>query len=126
MTKLKNGESFICPYYDNLNDENYDDFREIKPNISLILLEGMFIFRDQKLRELLDFGIYVEVDDDIRLSRMGNIFIIKVIHENEFLKNNYKAFNSFFIIYEKYIKSSFEQNIEPVNNFLYRQKNTLI
>jgi uridine kinase len=31
----------------------------------------MFIFRDQRLRELLDFGIYVEVDDDVRLSRMG-------------------------------------------------------
>ena len=71
MTKLKNGLSIICPYYDNINDENYADFREIKPNISLILLEGMFIFRDQRLRELLDFGIYVEVDDDIRLSRMG-------------------------------------------------------
>jgi uridine kinase len=32
----------------------------------------MFIFKIPKLRELLDFKIYVEVDDDIRISRMSN------------------------------------------------------
>ncbi len=85
----------------------------------------MFIFRDQRLRELLDFGIYVEVDDDVRLSRMGTWYYNLVLNENEYLKNNYKAFNSFFIIYEKYIKSSFEQNIEPVVKNLIRPKSML-
>ena len=36
----------------------------------MIFVEGMFIFKIPKLRELIDFKIFVEVDDDIRLSRM--------------------------------------------------------
>jgi uridine kinase len=36
----------------------------------MIFVEGMFIFKIPKLREFFDFNIFVEVDDDIRLSRM--------------------------------------------------------
>jgi hypothetical protein len=42
------------------------------------------------------------------------ILINLVIHENNHINNNHKALNSFFIIYEKYIKTSYDQNIEPV------------
>jgi uridine kinase len=61
----------MSPYYDTNRDDTHEEFREIKADVPLILLEGMFLFRDQRIRELLDFGIYVEVDDDVRLSRMG-------------------------------------------------------
>jgi uridine kinase len=64
----------MSPYYDSNNDDTHEEFREIKSDTPLVLLEGMFLFRDAKLRELLDFGIYVEVDDDVRLSRMGNTY----------------------------------------------------
>jgi uridine kinase len=36
-----------------------------------------------------------------------------VLHENKYLNNQSSAFKSFFIIYEKYIKTSYEQNVEP-------------
>jgi uridine kinase len=39
----------------------------------MVLVEGMFIFKNAKLRDLFDFKIFVEVDEDIRLSRMGKI-----------------------------------------------------
>ena len=51
------------------------DFTKIENNISMVFLEGQFIFRDSKIREFLDMKFYVEVDDDIRLSRMGKSFI---------------------------------------------------
>lgn len=70
LTMIKNGKSFLCPYYDTNTDEILKDFTEIKPTTPLILLEGMFILGNDRLMELLDFIIYVEVDDDIRLSRM--------------------------------------------------------
>lgn len=45
--------------------------REINSQIvSMIFVEGMFILKNEKLRNLFDFKIFVEVDDDIRLSRM--------------------------------------------------------
>lgn len=98
----------------------------------MVLVEGMFIFKNSKLRDLFDFKIFVEVDDDIRLSRMGNIvfyFHFLVLYENKYLKNNSAAFKSFFIIYEKYIKTSYETNVEMVNIYIYlicRLKNMLI
>jgi dephospho-CoA kinase len=46
--------------------------REVRnKQISMVFVEGMFIFKNEKLRNLFDFKIFVEVDEDIRLSRMG-------------------------------------------------------
>ena len=45
---------------------------EINPkSTSIIFVEGIFLYKYEKLRDLFDFKIFVEVDEDIRLSRMG-------------------------------------------------------
>ena len=82
----------------------------INPNETvLIILEGYFIFRDKQVRDLIDLKIYVEIDDDIRLSRL-------LTNENKFLKNNPFAIKNFFMIYKNYIKSSYKQFIEPTKH----------
>ena len=83
----------------------------IKPKeTSMVIMEGYFIFRDKKIRDLIDVKIYIEIDDDIRLSRL-------LLNENKFLNNNIYAINNFFMIYKNYIKTSYEQNIEPTKHF---------
>ena len=72
----------------------------------LIILEGYFLFRDKNVRDLIDLKIYVEIDDDIRLSRL-------LLNENKFLNNDSLAIKNFFMIYKNYIKTSYEQYIEP-------------
>ncbi len=68
---MKNNESVVTPYYDYENEIIVKQCREIKSaEVSMIFVEGMFIFKIPQLRELFDFNIFVEVDDDIRLSRM--------------------------------------------------------
>jgi hypothetical protein len=47
------------------------------------------------------------------------IYIIIVLSENKYLKNNSLAFRTFFAIYEKYIKPSFEMNIEISKKFAH-------
>ena len=42
------------------------------------------------------------------------IFKNLAILENYYINNNVNAFKSFFIIYEKYMKRSFEQNVDLV------------
>ncbi len=70
--KIKKGEVVCLPYYDYQDEVLLQDNREVcEDNISLIFVEGMFIFKNAKLRDLFDFKIFVEVDEDIRLSRMG-------------------------------------------------------
>jgi uridine kinase len=119
---LKNNESVVLPYYDYENEVLVKQCREIlSAQVSMIFVEGMFIYKIAKLRELFDFNIFVEVDDDIRLSRMRKLskffIILIVIHENRFMKSNPKALKSFFIIYEKFIKGSYEVNVEPTKKY---------
>lgn len=72
LKKLKNNEKIIVPFYDYENDVLLKCNKEIDPkSVSMIFVEGMFIYKYAKLRDLFDFKIFVEVDDDIRLSRMG-------------------------------------------------------
>ena len=68
---------------------------EINPEtVSLVIVEGYFLFKNRKVRDLINLKIYSEIDDDVRLSRL-------LINENKFLKNNPVAFKTFFMIYEK-------------------------
>ena len=61
-------------YYDYENDVLVKQCREINSTkVSMIFVEGMFIYKIPKLREFFEFNIFVEVDDDIRLSRMRKI-----------------------------------------------------
>ncbi len=70
----------------------------------LIIIDGYFIFRNQKIRDFLHLKIYKEVEDDIRLSRL-------VLREAEFLKNNVEAYDIYFSIYEKFYKISYDEYI---------------
>ena len=36
----------------------------------IIIIEGYYIFKDQRLKEMLNLKIYKEVEDDVRLSRL--------------------------------------------------------
>ncbi len=123
---MKNNENVVTPYYDYENDVIVKQCREIESaKVSMIFVEGMFIFKIPKLREFFDFNIFVEVDDDIRLSRMCKNFFFNcyfnrkflVLHENKFMKSNPNALKSFFIIYEKFIKGSYEMNVEPTKKY---------
>ena len=104
LEKLAKSEEVDIPYYDEA--EGTIKERSLNPkNTILFIVEGYFIFKNQKLRELFDLKLYTEVDDDVRLSRL-------ILRENKYLKNNANAFKTFFLIYEKYLKTSFESNIE--------------
>ena len=111
LTKLINGEAVHIKKFNEEEGRYTNDEIEINPDkISLVIVEGYFIFKDKDVRDLINLKIYSEIDDDVRLSRL-------LINENKFLKNNPVAFKYFFLIYEKYIKFSYEQNIAPTKNY---------
>ena len=52
---------------------------EINPEtVSLVIVEGYFLFKNRKVRDLINLKIYSEIDDDVRLSRL-------LINENKFI-----------------------------------------
>jgi len=68
LNKLLNGESIECPVYDYSQHNRSDETRIITPT-KVILVEGILVLSDERLRELLDIKIYVEADADERIMR---------------------------------------------------------
>lgn len=66
--ELKAGNSVDIPIYDFTNHARTEKTIHIKPN-PVILVEGILIFTEPKLRDLFDVKLFVDTDADIRLSR---------------------------------------------------------
>ena len=65
---LKAGHAVEVPIYDFVRHRRTPRTRRVEP-LPVVLVEGILIFVERALRELLDFKIYVDTDADIRLIR---------------------------------------------------------
>jgi uridine kinase len=68
LAALKAGHPIEVPIYDFVRHRRTARTRRVLPQ-PVILLEGILIFVEPSLRELLDFKIYVDTDADLRLIR---------------------------------------------------------
>jgi len=68
MKMLIDGESIDLPLYDFKIHTRRDETRRIGEHI-IIILEGILILHNPRLREMMDIKIFVDTDDDIRLIR---------------------------------------------------------
>ena len=76
LKALKRGETIRCPVYDYALHNRTDDTVEVKPT-KVVIVEGILIFQNKALRDLLDIKIFVETDADVRILRraLGNEFV---------------------------------------------------
>lgn len=70
LKRLKAGETIHCPVYDYTIHNRTDKTIEIKPT-KVVIVEGILIFQNKALRDLLDIKIFVETDADVRILRRG-------------------------------------------------------
>ena len=106
LKSLSEEKQVKIPFFDE-KKQKFDPEKDkiIDPSKTpLIIIDGYFIFRNQKIRDFLHLKIYKEVEDDIRLSRL-------VLREAEFLKNKVEAYDIYFSIYEKFYKISYDEYI---------------
>jgi len=68
LKALKAGRSVEVPVYDFTTHARTAQTLRVEPH-RVILLEGILIFSDETLRELMDVRIYVDTDADIRFIR---------------------------------------------------------
>ena len=68
LKKLKNGESILCPIYDYTIHNRSNDTMTIHPN-KVIIVEGILIFENKELCDLMDIRIFVDTDADLRIIR---------------------------------------------------------
>lgn len=68
IKQLKEGHAIQCPVYDYAANNRSKEVVEIQPK-RVILLEGILVLADPRLRELLDIKVFVEADADERILR---------------------------------------------------------
>lgn len=68
LQALLAGKAVQMPEYDYSRHTRSGRQIEIRPR-EVILLDGILIFEDQRMRDLMDIRVYVETDPDIRLAR---------------------------------------------------------
>ena len=68
LKRLKAAQAIEMPVYDFTTHTRTDQTRLVNPH-PVVLLEGILIFADRVLRELMDVKIYVDTDADIRFIR---------------------------------------------------------
>ena len=68
LEELKAGRSIECPVYDFAKHNRSNDVVVINPS-RVIIVEGILILQDARLRELFDMKIYVDADADERILR---------------------------------------------------------
>ena len=65
---LRQGQAIDCPVYDFAQHNRSEDTIHIEPR-QVIIVEGILIFENEALRDLMDIRIFVDTDADIRLCR---------------------------------------------------------
>ena len=68
LEHLRRGEAIDCPVYDFTIHNRSDETIRIVPR-KVIIVEGILIFENRELRELMDIRVFVDTDADVRLCR---------------------------------------------------------
>ena len=68
LQKLIKGESIEKPRYDFTVHNRAKDTTTVEPR-EIIIVEGILILEDERIRNLLDIKVYVDTDADIRILR---------------------------------------------------------
>lgn len=103
---LLNFQSIEKPVYDYTKHTRSDEIIYQEPK-DVIILEGILILEDKRLRDLMDIKIYVDTDDDIRIIRR----IKRDIDERG------RTLDNIIKQYLTVVKKMHEQFIEPTKKY---------
>ena len=108
LQQLRHGESILCPVYDYTVHNRSDETVEICPK-RVIIVEGILIFVDEALRDLMDIRIFVDTDADVRLCRRIKRDVNKRGRTLESVLNQY----------QQTVKPMHEKYVEPSKKFAH-------
>ncbi|MGX4644633.1 MULTISPECIES: uridine kinase [Holzapfeliella] len=106
LKRLMNYESVEKPVYDYVSHTRSDETILQEPK-EVIILEGILILDDPRLRDLMDIKIYVDTDDDIR--------IIRRIKRD--MQERGRTLDSVIDQYLSAVKPMYHQFIEPTKRY---------
>ena len=106
LKKLKAGQTIHSPVYDYGIHNRTDKTVEVRPT-KVVIIEGILIFQNPDLRDLLDIKIFVETDADVRILRRA----LRDVEERG------RSMQSIVTQYLTTVKPMHEQFVEPTRKF---------
>lgn len=99
-------KSIEKPMYDFVNHTRSSEKETIEPT-EVIIIEGLFVLEDEKLRDVLDIKIFVDTDADVR-------FIRRLLRD---VKERGRSLDHVVEQYENTVKMMHEQFVEPSKRY---------
>ena len=106
LDALRRGEAIDCPVYDFSRHNRSDETIHIVPK-RVIIVEGILIFENKELRDLMDVRIFVDTDADVRLCR-------RILRDVE---KRGRSLESVLTQYQTTVKPMHEMYVEPSKKF---------
>lgn len=106
LTTLLSGQSIEKPIYDFVDSKRSGNYETILPS-TVILIEGILILDDPRIRALSSLSIYVELDDDTR-------FIRRMLRD---LKERHRSLEHIVKQYQTTVKPMFHQFVRPTKRY---------
>ena len=103
---LKEGKSVECPTYSFVEHNRTDETMPVKPS-KVVIVDGILIFENEELRNIMDIKVYVDTDADIRLARR----ILRDVRERG------RSMESVISQYTTTVKPMHEQFVEPSKRY---------
>lgn len=106
IRQLLDGQAVQMPVYDFTQHNRAEETIRVEPK-EVIIIEGILIFSDKELRDLMDIKVFVDTDDDIR--------IIRRIKRD--MEERGRSLDSVIEQYTSVVKPMFHQFIEPTKRY---------
>ena len=106
LDDLRQGRAIDCPVYDFTVHNRSDAITHIVPS-RVIIVEGILIFENPQLRQLMDIRIFVDADADIRLCRR----IKRDVNKRG------RSLESVLLQYQNTVKPMHELYVEPSKKY---------
>ena len=106
LMQLRQGQAIECPVYDFTRHNRSDETIRLEPK-PVIIVEGILIFENKELRDLMDIKVFVDTDADVRLCRR----IVRDVQERG------RTLESVVEQYQNTVKPMHEQYVEPSKKY---------
>ena len=108
LDTLRRGQAIDCPVYDFSQHNRSNETVRIEPK-RVIIVEGILIFENKQLRDLMDIKIFVDTDADVRLCRR----IRRDVRERG------RTLESVIEQYQTTVKPMHEKYVEPSKRYAH-------
>ena len=102
MRALKKGRSVVCPVYDYSIHDRSEKTITVKP-ARVVIVEGILIFENKELCDLMDIKVFVDADADVRILR-------RIVRD---VRDRGRSLESVVSQYLNTVKPMHEKYVEP-------------